>query len=303
MLRLAHRILSQPPLRPSELAVKDFGKYKSHWLGVQEVLATCPVIIADNVAAHNTKVAEQGGDWSLTGKNYANIAPPFEGAWFIEWLNPNEDGCMVLPQSGTLFYQVPPEDVSLFGGHFHEDAKWRYVVQRFESNHGVAGVWPSVYAVSVAASGALIGINILYQSDDDERFTEIAYKNAAFLLRVPLLALGYINCSNVGRDDQTKEYGPTPKWCRRMRVPELKYQTIRLGKPGTRRRSPNGSRMTDSERAGFALHICRGHFAHYRKENGGLFGRGKDETIWIPAHARGSREHGQIVSNYEVVAG
>ena len=113
--------------------------------------------------------------------------------------------------------------------------------------------------------------------------------------------MGFLHCGNVGRLDATKEQGPPPKWCRRQRVPELKYQVLQIGPAGGRR--PQDGRKTEGDRSGKALHICRGHFVHYIDDGvcKGLFGAvSTAPSSWIAAHARGSLEHGKIVSTYDV---
>ena len=77
-----------------------------------------------------------------------------------------------------------------------------------------------------------------------------------------------------------------------------------LGAPDwtTGKRSGTG-RKTEGDRSGKSLHICRGHFSHYANDGTslGLFGRGTTYgTFWIPSHARGSLEHGRIVSTYKI---
>ena len=46
------------------------------------------------------------------------------------------------------------------------------------------------------------------------------------------------------------------------------------------------------------LHVVRGHFRKYTEERP-LFGR-YSGTFWVPAHAKGSKEHGEIAHEYEV---
>jgi hypothetical protein len=46
-----------------------------------------------------------------------------------------------------------------------------------------------------------------------------------------------------------------------------------------------------------ALHVCRGHFAHYRER--GLFGKYKG-TFWRPQHLRGSAEQGMQAKDYRI---
>jgi hypothetical protein len=119
-------------------------------------------------------------------------------------------------------------------------------------------------------------------------------------LHIPLLTHSFFHCKNVNRLDVTKEEGPSPKWCRRQRVPELKYHALQI--------DPNlgsnkvGERKTEGDRSGKALHICRGHFMHCVNDgvNMGLFGRGVYGTFWVPSHTRGTLEQGKVLSTYTV---
>jgi hypothetical protein len=112
-----------------------------------------------------------------------------------------------------------------------------------------------------------------------------------------------MNCKNVNRLDVTKEQGPLPRWCRRQRVPELAYHTLQID-PNAGRKPRPGERETAGDRSGKALHICRGHFAHFIDDgvSQGLFGRGQFGTFWVPSHTRGSLEHGRVVSTYQILA-
>jgi len=118
---------------------------------------------------------------------------------------------------------------------------------------------------------------------------------------VLLHALAFMQCKNVQRVDVTKEKGPTPKWCRRQRVAELKYHTIQVD-PNLAGKPRPDNRKTEGDRSGKSLHICRGHFAHYVDDGAsrGLFGRNQFGTFWVPAHTRGSLEHGRVISTYNV---
>jgi hypothetical protein len=48
-----------------------------------------------------------------------------------------------------------------------------------------------------------------------------------------------------------------------------------------------------------ALHICRGHFRRYDENSLGLFGK-YHGTFFIPQHARGNTELGEVRKTYEV---
>jgi len=80
---------------------------------------------------------------------------------------------------------------------------------------------------------------------------------ADLYLHIPLLTVGFLHCKNVNRIDVTDEQGPTRKWCRRQRVPELKYHTVQIDPNLSIKRCADG-RTAEGDRSGKALHICRG---------------------------------------------
>lgn len=112
-----------------------------------------------------------------------------------------------------------------------------------------------------------------------------------------------MQCKNVNRLDVTETEGPAPKWCRRQRVPELKYHALQID-PNTSGKPRPGERKTEGDRSGKALHIVRGYFAHFVDDgiSKGLFGRGQYGTFWVPSHARGTLSEGKVVSTYNVLA-
>jgi hypothetical protein len=270
-----------------------------------------PIIVADNIVAHDTEIEHK---WDLTAKNYPRISPPFQGSWFIEWQEAgfNERGEEAgLNQRGSLFQEYDTESMKRIG--FSEDApegtQWLYIVMHYVTADGLALVMPKGHMVFVAKSGELLSTTVFRLTDaktveelpDEDELNDDNLWNLPGWLRIPLLTIAFMHCSNVSQFDDTKVHGQTPKWHRRQRVPELKYQTLWIGQPGSKR-SGTG-RTTEGDRSGKSLHICRGHFAHYAKEGGslGLFGRGTTYgTFWIPSHARGSLEHGEVRSTYKI---
>ena len=117
------------------------------------------------------------------------------------------------------------------------------------------------------------------------------------------MTLGLLHCRNVQKVDVTSDEGPPAKWCRRQRVPELKYNVLRID-PNIGAKARADERRTEGDRSGKSLHVCRGHFAHFQDDgvSQGLFGRRQFGTFWVPAHARGSLEHGEVISTYNVKA-
>lgn len=112
------------------------------------------------------------------------------------------------------------------------------------------------------------------------------------------LGLAFLHCKNV---KSLCESIPTPERGRKKgdpRPPQLKFYTLDISPMKEVLRSEGRS---ETEGIGRALHICRGHFAHYSEEKP-LFGR-LAGTFWIPDHVRGKLEHGQVVKNYAVSPG
>jgi hypothetical protein len=109
------------------------------------------------------------------------------------------------------------------------------------------------------------------------------------------IASAFMSCKNV----QLIENQP-PRYERRQRErekkpPLTKYYTLEI-EPMKKILRTEGK----SEEVGLkkALHICRGHFAHYTPDKP-LFGK-VSGRFWIPAHVRGSKEVGEIKKDYKI---
>lgn len=109
------------------------------------------------------------------------------------------------------------------------------------------------------------------------------------------MASSFMSCKNV----QLIENQP-PRHERRQReregkMPATKYYTLEI-EPMKKILRTEGK----SEEVGLkkALHICRGHFAHYTPDKP-LFGK-VSGRFWIPAHVRGSKEAGEIKKDYKI---
>lgn len=122
-------------------------------------------------------------------------------------------------------------------------------------------------------------------------------RDAASFVSPYLLSLMFMHCKNVTRI----EHAPPPKLAKRNlergKPPMLKYHTLQIEGLKTILRREGGIELHGLERA---LHICRGHFAHYPETGPGLFGRGIHGDFWIPAHARGTEKKGVVISDYNV---
>lgn len=109
------------------------------------------------------------------------------------------------------------------------------------------------------------------------------------------LAVSFANCKNVSRSNVTAESNPPAKWLRRQKCPEIKCYTLDINPMKQVLRTEGGIETNGLKKA---LHICRGHFAHYTDENP-LFGR-ITGTFWKPQHVRGSKEFGEVKKDYRI---
>lgn len=106
------------------------------------------------------------------------------------------------------------------------------------------------------------------------------------------LANAFLGCSNVTIRDETPHL---TRQQRRHGPPAVTYKVLDIA-PMTRILHDEGG----IERNGLkkALHICRGHFAHYGPD-AKLFGK-YEGTFWHPMHTRGSADRGVVVKDYKV---
>lgn len=118
------------------------------------------------------------------------------------------------------------------------------------------------------------------------------------LITYPMLfATSLMACRNVA----VKDVAPPEKLARaqlkKRGVPKVTYKVLDIAPMQKTLRSEG-----DMERNGLqkALHICRGHFAHYGPDHP-LFGK-YTGTFWKPMHIRGSASAGVVHKDYRVTA-
>jgi hypothetical protein len=110
------------------------------------------------------------------------------------------------------------------------------------------------------------------------------------------LAVSFMHCKNVEKREMVPRYIERKPWQKKHGRPLVRYHVLDIDPMRKVLRDEGGSEETGLKRA---LHICRGHFAHYPD---GLFGRGESETVWRPQHIRGSAKQGAVVKDYNVKA-
>ena len=110
-----------------------------------------------------------------------------------------------------------------------------------------------------------------------------------------LWSIGFLNCSNVGTVRVKNNPKKERKFKKQNNRSPLQYRMITV--------SPHLSQVNEHSdevvnQRDLPLHVVRGHFRKYTKDKP-LFGR-LHGTFWIPAHAKGSKDHGEIAHEYEV---
>jgi hypothetical protein len=111
------------------------------------------------------------------------------------------------------------------------------------------------------------------------------------------IASAFMSCKNVTLIENQPPRHERRQRERERKPPLTKYYTLNI-EPMKKILRTEGK----SEEVGLkkALHICRGHFAHYMPDKP-LFGK-VSGRFWIPAHVRGSAEAGEIKKDYRVLS-
>jgi hypothetical protein len=135
-------------------------------------------------------------------------------------------------------------------------------------------------------------IGIRYFHDDMEGVGDDVMSN---VVGPGLLALSFLHCKNVTAIKQTPPKKLSKATQKRHGKPLVRYHTLEI-EPMKQVLKHEGQ----VEKTGLkkALHICRGHFAHYSEEKP-LFGRIAG-TVWRPSHVRGSLDEGVVGKDYRV---
>lgn len=110
------------------------------------------------------------------------------------------------------------------------------------------------------------------------------------------MAISLAHCKNV----TTRDNVPTariPKRGQKQKPPKFTYKTLVIDGMTRVLDTEGGAKQNGLKKA---LHICRGHFATYTADRP-LFGKVVG-TVWKPMHTRGTKERGEVVKDYKVVA-
>jgi len=263
-----------------------------------------PIINADNVVEYLLRDNAPGPVLTKPTlmSDYPPCPPPFQH-FFIEFNYPEKaTGGSLVTQGGAMVYTHPIS-------HAEFDETVRLTHEAYPDMHWLYSMW--VYNTDKRGDTLLTHYADLILGKDAVplRIREYALfgdsnnKRGSFESHVACHTLAFMQCKNVERLDVTEAEGPAPGWCKRKRLPSLKYNTLLID-PNIGSKPQPSERKTEGDRSGKALHICRGHFMHC--VNGGvskgLFGKGIYGTFWVPSHVRGTGDFGRVIPTYNVLA-
>lgn len=136
--------------------------------------------------------------------------------------------------------------------------------------------------------------------DEQERMADMiqqVIETCSRFLNYGGMVLNLMGCKNVIGQDLVVAEALKKARQRRNKPPLTTYKTLVITLPKTGKTIPLNTHAAVKEASeSRALHDVAGHYADYREK--GLFGRYKG-VFWIPAHARGTEEAGQVVKTYE----
>lgn len=296
-------------------------------------LKSCPVIVADNVAAY---VRSHRSNYIL--EEFPCLAPPWPAFWLEYPSTSGKQRRAVMVRDVTNDINATKDDA--FGGSikdarangFEGEPKWviELAAMAEDEKHTVVG--PVGWLVlALDDRGMVVGNRWVLGTPIGPRvYPEFRLYNGetfddSWLLAALLPAfqsISFLHCKNMVVD----RVEPPPKLSARHRRehgrPLLRYQQVRLEVPraGTRQRGAGGGGTLGPP----SLHIVAGHMAHYgnchvprpgcpqkhgydrcegcggHDPHGKLFGR-HEGMYWVPQMSRGNPTRGEVRTDYELV--
>lgn len=142
------------------------------------------------------------------------------------------------------------------------------------------------------------GVFWVYSSPEnpDPQFRKEFAEEALRIVVYPaLLTFSFMHCKNVRRVENLPDEKLQKARERKGKDPLTKFYTLEINPMKEVLRKEGQVSKNGLARA---LHICRGHFAHYTEERP-LFGK-VSGRFWVPAHVRGSKDAGEVKKDYSV---
>lgn len=301
-MRLAHKILTQPPV-----LILNGTHDDDHAMAIsaaKRCIPKGPVIFCTPVA----QFINSHKQWWEPKRDIPNAAPPWDHA-FYEWERLTESPEMYqgvnIDQCGVLVVSTTDEDLitDLWRKSPCEEAgddplrfKWAIRLTPFMSSNErpFNGGWcygGESHLLLVCPDGS-IGFA---GHSPTEGIHEVVSRNCGFQILVAAFAQCFVHCKNVEQVDASERLNPSRKVLRRTKSQPLIYRVLKID--GFASGLDPGTEGTE-QGAKKALHLVRGNFAKYTEESP-LFGK-VTGTFWRPMHTRGSEKRGRVVKDYAV---
>jgi hypothetical protein len=223
------------------------------------------------------------------------IAPPFEKGRFIYYLkpgytivvdmeaselNPGEDGPpLTIFESEESSFDIPP---------------FRWVLSFTVRAFGITNPLVTYHAF-VRADGEWASSKMLAKLEVEEIPNVADFASA---LNPVLFAISLLHCKNIELSDLPPPSRQIRRLAERKGMEIVRYKTLVI--EPFKKQVRHEARQAGESEIHRALHICRGHFREYSEERP-LFGKYAGR-FWVPMHARGSKEHGEVRKDYKVIA-
>lgn len=220
------------------------------------------------------------------------IAPPYEE--FITAYVNQHGNVTVMHSSVSSVDPLKPPWEALADTHDidWEQVKWRLDTVVWVGGRGAQGSMPThgprhLWQFAIGPQGEPLDLHWVSLVRD------YPVKNWDMAHLVLLATLRFLNCSNVELAEPRRERHEA----KRIARTGVTVKTLNVYPAGKSSKSKGG------ESLGVPLHSVRGHFASFGPEYGKglLFGK-LSGRYWISAHARGSKELGEVKKDYRVVA-
>jgi hypothetical protein len=145
-------------------------------------------------------------------------------------------------------------------------------------------------------AGVLLSTRFMerYAGVSDMEWAALMDLNLRTILYPCLLALAFTHCKNVRRETIAPPRPLSRAHEKRHGHPLVTYTTLQIDPMREVLQRAGGGEPDGLPKA---LHICRGHFAHYDERP--LFGKLKG-TFWKPMHVRGSATDRLVIKDYAV---
>lgn len=279
-------------------------------------LAKAEVFVADNVAAW---LWQQRAGRVNPERDFPCIVPPFEFTW-IEWKDVWDEG---VDRVGVLFAcqdfgsdedggtdriaswmarSMANKSAIDFAGSLVPVDPMRWIVYALPCARAIGSgpvgplkMWCGALTpegnIAAAEGGHMMNFGVY-----PEGMEAGAIKAFTQLMTEGFLTLSFLNCKNVVREECLPSRQER-RAAERRGEQITRYKTLRI-EPMKRVLANEGGIAENGLKR--ALHICRGHFAHY-SEDRPLFGKYVGQ-FWVPAHVRGTSEAGAVQKDYAVDA-